>query len=154
MDHFGLIHILIFSIFEASFQPESSFRVILLSISMFFPILKGSNIHVILSHQLSFTLINAMLNHPFIILPLSLHEEIPTFLTHVKAPCKFRVILEVYLDPMAVFAAEIMLTVVHLVVEIVDDAFIIVRAGLRLASEVYAVFVFFYHWVREVDVEL
>lgn len=95
-----------------------------------------------------------MLNHPFIILPLSLHEEIPAFLTHVEVPCKFSVVLEVYLYPMAVLAAEIMLTVVHLVVEIVDNAFIGVRAGLRLASEVYAVFVFFYHWVREVDVKL
>lgn len=61
-----------------------------------------------------------MLYRPFVILPLSLHKEISTFLPHIEIPCEFRVVLEVYLDPMAMFITKVMLSVVHLIVKIID----------------------------------
>ena len=153
MHHFRLIQILILSVFEASFQPEPSFRVILLSISVLFPILKRSNIHIVLSHQLPFALVNTMLEHSFVILPLFLHEEETALLSHIERPCEFGVVFEVYLDTVSVLVSEVMFAVVHLIVEVVNNALVSVRARFGLAPEVNAIFVFFDRWVREIDVE-
>lgn len=143
---------MVLSILEAAFQPKTSFRVIFLSIPMFLPVLKRANIHIILSHQFPLSLINAMFDHSFVILPLSLHEEVPALLSQIERPCEFCVILEVYLHAMPVLVSKVMLSVVHLIIEVVNNAFVCVR--FRLTSEVNTIFVFFDHWVREIDIEI
>ena len=109
---------------------------------MLFSILKFASIDKILCYQFPFSLIDAMLQIPLIILSLLLNLKISRFLAHGKCSSKPRMFVKIDLNPMAVLKSSFKLSVVNLAIKVCNKSLIRIALSWSL-SKINAILIFF-----------